>query len=324
MEGLIGFLKGSLRFLEASNIATYCNSLTSKLLLYDYLPGGSLDQALHERGEQLDWDSRVNIIIGAAKGVAYLHHDCSPRIIHRDIKSSNILLDGNLEARVSDFGLAKLLGDEESHITTIVAGTFGYLAPEYMQSGRATEKTDVYSFGVLILEVLSGKLPTDKKGYNVVGWVSITRSSFDLYPPLEDIVGQCGPYLLPVDKKWITTSVRRGLEVCRIDGSVKLDERRRQIQEFNDEKSNCRICLLSTRAGGLGINLTAADTCILYVSDWVLVLFLSWNMWLLDRSDLMITLPGETEGAHKAFPVKGPGWEVVLSSSAGGMLSSLN
>ncbi|XP_020883952.1 LRR receptor-like serine/threonine-protein kinase FEI 2 isoform X2 [Arabidopsis lyrata subsp. lyrata] len=171
---------GSIKHRYLVNLRGYCNSPTSKLLLYDYLPGGSLDEALHKRGEQLDWDSRVNIIIGAAKGLAYLHHDCSPRIIHRDIKSSNILLDGNLEARVSDFGLAKLLEDEESHITTIVAGTFGYLAPEYMQSGRATEKTDVYSFGVLVLEVLSGKLPTDasfiEKGFNIVGWLNFLIS----------------------------------------------------------------------------------------------------------------------------------------------------
>ncbi|XP_034215198.1 LRR receptor-like serine/threonine-protein kinase FEI 2 isoform X3 [Prunus dulcis] len=167
---------GSIKHRYLVNLRGYCNSPTSKLLIYDFLSGGSLDEALHERSEQLDWDARLNIIMGAAKGLAYLHHDCSPRIIHRDIKSSNILLDGNLEARVSDFGLAKLLEDEETHITTIVAGTFGYLAPEYMQSGRATEKTDVYSFGVLVLEVLSGKRPTDasfiEKGLNIVGWLN--------------------------------------------------------------------------------------------------------------------------------------------------------
>ncbi|KAL6549742.1 LRR receptor-like serine/threonine-protein kinase FEI 1 [Orobanche minor] len=167
---------GSIKHKYLVNLRGYCNSPTSKLLIYDFLSGGSLDEALHERGDQLVWEARLNIIMGAAKGLAYLHHDCSPRIIHRDIKSSNILLDGNFDARVSDFGLAKILEDEESHITTIVAGTFGYLAPEYMQSGRATEKTDVYSFGVLALEIVSGKRPTDasfiEKGLNIVGWLN--------------------------------------------------------------------------------------------------------------------------------------------------------
>ncbi|PIA25922.1 hypothetical protein AQUCO_10300012v1 [Aquilegia coerulea] len=174
-EGELAIL-GSIKHRYLVNLRGYCNSPASKLLIYDFLPGGSLDEALHVKSENLDWDARLNIIMGAAKGLAYLHDDCSPRIIHRDIKSSNILLDGNLEARVSDFGLAKLVDDEKSHITTIVAGTFGYLAPEYMQSGRATEKTDVYSFGVLVLEIMSGKRPTDasfiEKGLNIVGWLN--------------------------------------------------------------------------------------------------------------------------------------------------------
>ncbi|KAL1532310.1 LRR receptor-like serine/threonine-protein kinase FEI 2 [Salvia divinorum] len=171
---------GSIKHKYLVNLRGYCNSPTSKLLIYDFLSGGSLDEALHERADQLDWEVRLNIIMGAAKGLAYLHHDCSPRIIHRDIKSSNILLNGNFDARVSDFGLAKLLEDEKSHITTIVAGTFGYLAPEYMQSGRATEKTDVYSFGVLVLEIVSGKRRTDasfiEKGLNIVGWLNFLVS----------------------------------------------------------------------------------------------------------------------------------------------------
>ncbi|KAK6123330.1 hypothetical protein DH2020_042925 [Rehmannia glutinosa] len=141
----------------------------------------------------LNWNARLRIAIGSARGLAYLHHDCSPKIIHRDIKSSNILLDENLEPHVSDFGLAKLLVDEEAHVTTVVAGTFGYLAPEYLQSGRATEKSDVYSFGVLLLELVTGKRPTDpsfvKRGLNVVGWMNtLLREN-----RLEDVVDKRCP-----------------------------------------------------------------------------------------------------------------------------------
>ncbi|BFI32238.1 hypothetical protein MPTK2_4g04040 [Marchantia polymorpha subsp. ruderalis] len=169
---------GSFKHRNLVNLRGYCNSPTSKLLIYDYLPYGSLDEFLHEREPHetpLNWTARLGIAIGAARALAYLHHDCCPRIIHRDIKSSNILLDDNLEPHVSDFGLAKLLDGDKSHVTTIVAGTFGYLAPEYMYSGRATEKGDVYSYGVVLLELLSGRRPTDlcfvEKGLNVVGWV---------------------------------------------------------------------------------------------------------------------------------------------------------
>ncbi|KAH9775797.1 protein kinase domain-containing protein [Citrus sinensis] len=166
---------GSIKHINLVNLRGYCRLPATKLLIYDYLSMGSLDDFLH--GQQLlNWSARLKIALGSARGLAYLHHDCCPKIIHRDIKSSNILLDENLEPHVSDFGLAKLLVDEEAHVTTVVAGTFGYLAPEYLQSGRATEKSDVYSFGVLLLELVTGKRPTDptfvKRGLNVVGWMN--------------------------------------------------------------------------------------------------------------------------------------------------------
>nr|XP_024397739.1 LRR receptor-like serine/threonine-protein kinase FEI 2 isoform X1 [Physcomitrium patens] len=177
-EQELGIL-GSFKHRNLVNLRGYCNAPLANLLIYDFLPGGSLDDNLHERssaGERLNWNTRMNIAIGSARGIAYLHHDCVPRIIHRDIKSSNVLLDEKLEPHVSDFGLAKLLEDESSHVTTIVAGTFGYLAPEYMHSGRATEKGDVYSYGVMLLELISGKRPTDasliKNNLNLVSWVT--------------------------------------------------------------------------------------------------------------------------------------------------------
>ncbi|KAG6424441.1 hypothetical protein SASPL_114859 [Salvia splendens] len=148
------------------------------LLIYDLMPNGSLDGLLHGKSLNkmlLDWCTRYKIAVGAARGIAYLHHDCIPHIIHRDIKSSNILLDHNLEARVSDFGLATLMEPDKTHVSTLVAGTFGYLAPEYFDTGKATAKGDVYSFGVVLLELLTGKKPTDEtfieEGTKLVTWV---------------------------------------------------------------------------------------------------------------------------------------------------------
>ncbi|XP_006581954.1 LRR receptor-like serine/threonine-protein kinase FEI 1 isoform X3 [Glycine soja] len=180
---------GSIKHINLVNLRGYCRLPSTKLLIYDYLAMGSLDDLLHENTEQsLNWSTRLKIALGSARGLTYLHHDCCPKIVHRDIKSSNILLDENMEPRVSDFGLAKLLVDEDAHVTTVVAGTFGYLAPEYLQSGRATEKSDVYSFGVLLLELVTGKRPTDpsfaSRGVNVVGWMN----TFLKENRLEDVV----------------------------------------------------------------------------------------------------------------------------------------
>lgn len=187
---------GSIKHRNLVNLRGYCKSPSAKMLIYDFLLMGSLDEFLHDCKRPtppLNWMARLKIALGAGRGLAYLHHDCDPRIVHRDIKSSNILIDERLEAHVSDFGLAKLLEDGETHVTTIVAGTLGYLAPEYLQSGRATEKSDVYSFGVVLLELLSGKRPNDpsfmNEGVNVVGWVNtLMRES-----KLEEIVDpRCG------------------------------------------------------------------------------------------------------------------------------------
>ncbi|CAL1392370.1 unnamed protein product [Linum trigynum] len=144
------------------SLVGYCISDSERLLVYEYVPNNTLDFHLHEEGiPVLDWPHRIKIAAGAARGLAYLHQDCNPRIIHRDIKSSNILLDINFEAKVSDFGLAKLNPDAYTHLTTRVMGTYGYVAPEYATSGKLTEKSDVYSFGVVLLELITGQKPLD-------------------------------------------------------------------------------------------------------------------------------------------------------------------
>ncbi|KAG2587430.1 proline-rich receptor-like protein kinase PERK9 [Panicum virgatum] len=144
------------------SLVGYCISDDQRLLVYDFVPNNTLHYHLHGRGVPvLEWPARVKIAAGSARGIAYLHEDCHPRIIHRDIKSSNILLDNNFEAQVADFGLARLALDACTHVTTRVMGTFGYLAPEYASSGKLTERSDVFSFGVVLLELITGRKPVD-------------------------------------------------------------------------------------------------------------------------------------------------------------------
>uniref|UniRef100_A0A7I4CKD2 Protein kinase domain-containing protein n=1 Tax=Physcomitrium patens TaxID=3218 RepID=A0A7I4CKD2_PHYPA len=130
-----------------------------RLLVYEYLENKSLHQALFdpEKRLHLNWSTRVKILLGTARGLAYLHEGCQTRIVHRDIKSSNILLDKDLNPKIADFGLARWFREDQSHVSTCVAGTVGYLAPEYAMRGQLTEKADVFSFGIVALEVVSGR-----------------------------------------------------------------------------------------------------------------------------------------------------------------------
>ncbi|CAO2204138.1 unnamed protein product [Urochloa humidicola] len=140
----------------------YCVTENHRLLVYEFVPNNTLEHHLHGKGlPVMDWHKRMKIAIGAARGLTYLHEDCHPRIIHRDIKSANILIDDAFEAKVADFGLAKLTNDSLTHISTRVMGTFGYMAPEYASSGKLTDRSDVFSFGVVLLELITGRKPVD-------------------------------------------------------------------------------------------------------------------------------------------------------------------
>ncbi|EPS72303.1 hypothetical protein M569_02452, partial [Genlisea aurea] len=144
------------------SLVGYCMAGIDRLLVYEFVPNNTLEFHLHGKGRPvMEWPIRLRIALGAAKGLAYLHEDCHPKIIHRDIKASNILLDFNFEAKVSDFGLAKIASDNNTHVSTRVMGTFGYLAPEYAASGKLTDKSDVFSFGVVLLELITGRRPVD-------------------------------------------------------------------------------------------------------------------------------------------------------------------
>ncbi|CAI0454418.1 unnamed protein product, partial [Linum tenue] len=135
-----------------------CITPSERLLVYPYMSNGSVASRLKgKRKPVLDWSTRKRIALGAARGLLYLHEQCDPKIIHRDVKAANILLDDYCEAVVGDFGLAKLLDHQDSHVTTAVRGTVGHIAPEYLSTGQSSDKTDVFGFGILLLELITGQ-----------------------------------------------------------------------------------------------------------------------------------------------------------------------
>ncbi|XP_068636561.1 L-type lectin-domain containing receptor kinase VIII.1-like [Aristolochia californica] len=170
---------GTLRHRNLVRLRGWCHEKGEILLVYDYMPNGSLDKALFEAKTPLPWTHRRKILAGVASALTYLHQECENQVIHRDVKASNIMLDEGYNARLGDFGLARQVEHDKSPEATIAAGTMGYLAPEYLLTGRATDKTDVFSYGAVILEVVCGRRPIEKdvgasnanNGGNLVEWV---------------------------------------------------------------------------------------------------------------------------------------------------------
>ncbi|CAL5052738.1 unnamed protein product [Urochloa decumbens] len=155
---------GSIHHIHLVKLRGFCVEGAHKLLAYEYMAKGSLDRWIfhsNEDSSMLDWDTRFNIALGTAKGLAYLHQDCESKIVHCDIKPENVLLDDNFLAKVSDFGLAKLMTREQSHVFTTLRGTRGYLAPEWITNYAISEKSDVYSYGMVLLEIISGRKSYD-------------------------------------------------------------------------------------------------------------------------------------------------------------------
>ncbi|XP_010265377.1 PREDICTED: LRR receptor-like serine/threonine-protein kinase RPK2, partial [Nelumbo nucifera] len=168
---------GRMRHQNLVTLIGYHASESEMFLIYNYLPGGNLEKFIQERSNRaVDWRILHKIALDVACALAYLHDQCVPRVLHRDVKPSNILLDNEFNACLSDFGLARLLGTSETHATTGVAGTFGYVAPEYAMTCRVSDKADVYSYGVVLMELISDKKVLDPSfssygnGFNIVAW----------------------------------------------------------------------------------------------------------------------------------------------------------
>ncbi|XP_037449119.1 L-type lectin-domain containing receptor kinase SIT2-like [Triticum dicoccoides] len=181
---------GHLRHRNLVQLIGYCRHRQELLLVYDYMPNGSLDMYLHKKDKPtLGWDQRLHIIKGVAAGLVYLHEDWEQVVIHRDIKVSNVLLDDGMNGKLGDFGLARLHGHEADAHTTRVAGTWGYIAPELARLGKATKATDVYAFGIFLMEVACGRRPIEANAHGeplvLADWVLNTWQTGSLIDAMD-------------------------------------------------------------------------------------------------------------------------------------------
>ncbi|CAL9186678.1 unnamed protein product [Musa hybrid cultivar] len=247
---------GKVRHKNLVGLIGYCAESVKRMLVYEYIDNGTLEQWLHgDVGpvSPLTWDIRMKIAIGTAKGIAYLHEGLEPKVVHRDIKSSNILLDKQWNPKVSDFGLAKVLGSGSSFVTTRVMGTFGYVAPEYACTGLLNESNDVYSFGVLLMEIISGRSPVDYSRpvgeVNMVEWFKRTVQS----KREEEVVD-------PLIEKPSPRALKRVLLVCL--RCIDMDAQKRPkmgqiVHMLEGDEFPFRMELRSAREGTLSSSMSA-------------------------------------------------------------------
>ncbi|KAF6167071.1 hypothetical protein GIB67_041326 [Kingdonia uniflora] len=221
---------GNIRHRNIVRLIAFCSNNETNLLVYEYMRNGSLGDALH--GKQiLEWELRYKIAIEAAKGLCYLHHDCNPLIIHRDVKSNNILLDSSFEAHVADFGLAKFMVDGgASECMSAIAGSYGYIAPEYAYTLKVDEKSDVYSYGVVLLELITGRRPVGEfgDGVDIVQWAKRTTNCVK-----ENVTKIVDPRVIPMPKDGAAHMFFVAM-LCIQENSVERPTMREVVQILSD------------------------------------------------------------------------------------------
>ncbi|CBI29704.3 unnamed protein product, partial [Vitis vinifera] len=227
---------GNIRHRNIVRLIAFCSNKETNLLVYEYMKNGSLGEALHgKKGGFLGWNLRYKIAVDAAKGLCYLHHDCSPLIVHRDVKSNNILLNSSFEAHVADFGLAKFLIDGgASECMSAIAGSYGYIAPEYAYTLRVDEKSDVYSFGVVLLELITGRRPVGDfgEGVDIVQWAKRTTNCCK-----ENVIRIVDPRLATIPRNEATHLFFIAL-LCIEENSVERPTMREVVQMLSESHRN--------------------------------------------------------------------------------------